>query len=111
RLDDGVFQARRFANVLARVYVNCDQGFSLVDHDVSAALEPDFRLERLVEFVLESELLEQWSFFGIELDSPDQRWLKAVGKAQNALVFLLGIYPDCRKIRRHLVTQNAFDHV
>ncbi len=62
-LDDGVFQARRLADVFAGVDVDGDQRLGLVDHDVAAALEPDFRLEGLVDFFVEAELIEQRSLF------------------------------------------------
>jgi hypothetical protein len=40
-LDDGVFEARRLADVLAGVDVDGDQRFGLVDDDGAAGLEPD----------------------------------------------------------------------
>ena len=39
-LDDGVFEARRLADVLAGVDVDGDQRFGLVDDDGAAGLEP-----------------------------------------------------------------------
>ena len=56
--DNGVFQACRLAYVLAGVDVNRHQCFGLIDDDVAAALQPDFRLERFVDFVVQAELLE-----------------------------------------------------
>ena len=41
-LDDGVFQPRGLADILAGVDVDGDQSFRLVDDDIAAALEPDF---------------------------------------------------------------------
>ena len=58
-LDDGVFEARRLADVLAGVDVDRDQRFGLVDDDVAATLQPDFRLERFVDLLAQAELLEE----------------------------------------------------
>ena len=96
-LDDRVFQTRRLAHVLAGVDVDRYQRFGLVDDDVAAALQPDFRLERLVDLVLDAELLEQRRFFGVELDPLDQRRLEAVGEAQDALVLLSVSTQMCEK--------------
>ncbi len=40
--DDGVFETRRLAHVLAGVHVDGNQRLRLVDDDVAAALQPDF---------------------------------------------------------------------
>ena len=40
--DDGVFKARRLADIFAGVDVDGDEGFGLIDDDGAAALEPDF---------------------------------------------------------------------
>ena len=40
-LDDGVFEARRLADIFAGVDVDGDQRFGLVDDDVAAGLQPD----------------------------------------------------------------------
>src|SRR5262249_41337672 len=104
--DDGVFQPRGLAHIFACIHVNGHQRLSLVDHDVSTALEPHFRLERLVDFFRNIKLLEQRSFFGIELYALHQRRLEAAYKAQNSLVLLLAVNHDGRKAHSHLIAQN-----
>ena len=39
-------------------YVDRDQRFRLIDHDVTTAPQPDLRLERFVDFFRDVELLE-----------------------------------------------------
>ena len=101
----------RLADVLAGVDVDGDQRFGLVDDDVAAALQPDFRLERLVDLVAEAELLEERRVLGVELDAADQRGLEAVGEAQDALVLVFGVDPDGGEVGRDLVAQHALDQV
>src|SRR5437763_1017687 len=93
-LDDGVFQARRLADIFPSVHVDRDQRFGLIDDDVAATLEPDFRLQGLINFIFESELLEQRSLFAVQLHSTHDCRLEAIGEAKDALVFLLGVNPD-----------------
>ena len=83
----------------------------MIDDDVAATLQPHFGLQCLVNLILQTKLLEQRSLFAVKLDPPNYCWLEAVGKAQNALVLLLGINPNRGKVRRDLVAQNTFDHV
>src|SRR6185312_15990549 len=58
-LHDGVFQPVGAADVLAGVDVNGHQRLGLVEHDVAAALQPDLALERIVDLLLDAEVLEQ----------------------------------------------------
>src|SRR6185295_1844778 len=75
------------------------------------ALQPDFRLQRLVDLLRQAKLLVQRNLFGVELYSAHQCGLKAVGEAQNALVLLFVVHPDGREVGCDLVAQDAFDHV
>ena len=109
--DDGVFEARGFAYVLAGVDVDGDQRFGLVDDDVAAALEPDFRLERLIHFFFEAELLEQRRLFGEEFHALHESRLKTIEEAENALVLRFSVDPDYGEVRRDLVAQHALDYV
>ncbi len=66
--DDGVLEARRAAaHVFAGVDVDGHQRFGVVDDDVAAGLEPHFRAQRFVEFLLDAEFLEDRRFLGVEL--------------------------------------------
>jgi len=58
-LDDGVFEARRLADIFAGIDVDGDQRFGLVDDDGAARFEPDLGAEGLGDFVLNAELLEE----------------------------------------------------
>jgi hypothetical protein len=79
-LDDGVFEARRLADILAGVDVDGDQRLGLVDDDVAAALEPDLGLEALVDLLGDAELLEQRRVLGVELDARTRLGWKRVAK-------------------------------
>jgi hypothetical protein len=106
-----IFEPRRLADELAGVDVDGDQRFGLVDDNGAAALEPDLRPQRLVNLFGDAELLEERSLLGVELDAADERRLKALQEAQNALVVGLGIDPDGGEVVRHLVAQHALDEV
>ena len=68
-LDDRVFQARRaLAHEFPGVHVDGHQRFGMVDDDVSAGLQPYFGAQRLVQFMLDAELLEDRLLLGIQLD-------------------------------------------
>ena len=56
-LDDGVFEAVRFADELAGVDVDRDQRLGLVDDDIAARLQPDPRLDGLVDLGLDAVML------------------------------------------------------
>src|SRR5579863_1224253 len=111
RFDDRVFQSRRFADVLTGIDIDRDQSFGLVDYDVSTALQPDFRLQGLVHFFLQAELLEQGRLLRVELDAFDHSRLEAVEEAQNPFILGLGVDPDDVKVGGHLVAKNTLDHV
>ena len=111
RLHDGVFEASGFANVLSGVDVDRDQRLGLIDDDVATALQPDFRFERFVDFLVEAELIIKRRLFGIKFDALHQPGLKAIRKSDNALVFLLGVNPDHGEVGTHLIAQDAFDYI
>ena len=57
RLQDGFIHVLA-ALVAARVHVDGDEGFGLVEDDVTAALEPDLAVEGIVDLALDTKLLE-----------------------------------------------------
>src|SRR5262249_18356253 len=71
-LDDGVFEAVRFPDEFAGVDVNRDQGFGLVDDDVPARLQPDARLDGLIDLGLDAVMLQDRRVLGVELYAVDQ---------------------------------------
>src|SRR5581483_8556346 len=109
--DDGVFQALRLADVLAGVDVNGDQRLRLIDDDIAARLEPDLRLQRLVDLLLDAELFEQRRFLAVEPDAAHQGGLEAVHEAQHALVLLLGIDPNMGEVLGDQVAEGALYQV
>ena len=108
-LDDGVLKAGRLANVLAGVDVDGDERFGLVDDDGSAALEPDLGAESLGDFILNTEVLEERSLLGVELDATHQRGRIEVEELDDALVVGFRINPDGREVAVDLVAQDALD--
>ena len=62
-------------------------------------LEPDFGAQSLGDFVLNSEMLEERSLLGVELDAANQRGRKAIEEADDALVVDFGIDPDAGEVR------------
>src|SRR5581483_3755434 len=88
-----------------------DQCLSLVDDDVAAGFQPDFGFQRLIELVLDVELLEQGRFLGVELHALEQVRLKTADEAQHALVFRFRVDPDVREVLRDLIAENALDEV
>src|SRR5882757_1524464 len=110
-LDDGVFEARGLADVLAGVDVDRDEGLGLIDDDGAAGFEPHLRTEGLVDLFGDAELFEERSLFGVELDAADERGLEALQEAENALVVGLGVDPDGREVVGDLIAENALDEV
>ena len=97
---DGVFEAiGALADELAGVDVNGHESFGVVDDDVAAGLEPDFRAQALVNFLLDAEFLEDRRFLGIELDAIDQLRLEAADEIHDFRVLLFGIDPDGGVVR------------
>src|SRR5665213_1472375 len=105
------FEAGSLADELARVDVDRDQGFGLVDDDRAAGLEPDLGTQGLVDLFGDAELLEEWGLLGVELDAADERRLEALQEAQDALVLGLGVDPDGGEVVGDLIAQDALDQI
>src|SRR5262245_4105439 len=110
-LDDGVFEAVRFADEFAGVDVNRDQGLGLVDDDVPARLQPDARFDGLVDLGLNAVMLQDRRVFGVELDAVDQLGREAVDEIDYALVLEFTVHPDGGEIGRELVAQDPLHQV
>ncbi len=110
--DDGVLEARgAFADELAGVDVDGDEGFGVVDDDIAAGFEPDFGAEGFVELVLDAELLEDRRFLGVELDLVDELRLEAADELDDLAVFLFVIDPDAGEIVGNVIAEDALDEV
>ena len=111
-LDDGVFEARRAAaDVLAGVDVDGHQRFGVVDDDVAAGLEPHLGPQRLVELLLDAELLEDGRGLGVELDAADQLGLEAADEFDHLAELLFVVDPDGGVVVADVVAQDALDQV
>ena len=98
--DDGVFEAvRAFADEFAGVDVDGHQRFGVVDDDVAAGLEPHFRAQALVDFLLDAEFLEDRRVLAVEFHAVDQRRLKAAHEVDHLGEFLFGVDPDGARSR------------
>ena len=112
RPDDRIFQAvRAFADEFAGVHVNRDERFGVVDDDVAARLEPYFRPQALVNFLLDAELLEYRRVLGVELHAVHECGLKAAHELHDFRVLLLGVHPDGGVIGAHVIAQNPLDQI
>ncbi len=74
------------ADVLACIDVDGDQGFRMVDHDVTAGLEPHAPPQRLVDLLLDPCRLEDGRGLLPELDAGGQLRHERLGKAQTLLI-------------------------
>src|SRR5258706_206678 len=110
-LDDRIFKTSSFADILSGVYIDRDQSLGLVDDDVSPALEPDFRLPRLVDFLVQPELIVERRLLRVELDSVDQPRLEAIREAHDTLVFLFGVDPDGGEVGAHLIAEYTLHYI
>src|SRR5262245_56190726 len=110
-LDDGVFEAVRFADEFAGVDVNRDQGLSLVDDDVPARLQPDARFDGLVDLGLDAVMLQDRRVLGVELNAVDQLGREAVDEIDYALVLEFTVHADGGEIGRELVAQDPLHQV
>jgi hypothetical protein len=110
--DDGVLEAGgAFADELAGVDVDGDEGFCVVDDDVAAGFQPDFGAQSFVELVLDAELFEDRSFLGVELDLVDELRLEAADEFDDLAVFLFVVDPDAGEIVAYVIAKDALDEV
>ena len=111
-LDDGVLEARRAAaHVFAGVDVDGHQRFGVVDDDVAAGLEPHFRAQRLVQFLLDAEFLEDGRVFGVQLHARDELRLEAAHEFDDLREFLFVVEPDGGVIVAQIIAQDALDEI
>jgi len=99
RPEDGVLEPL-LADVLAGVDVDGDERLGLVDDDVAARLEPDLRLEGVLDLGLDAELLEEGARFPVELDPADEVRLDLVEELDDAAVLLVVVDPEDGELLR-----------
>ena len=111
-LDDGVLEARRAAaDIFAGVDVDGDERFGVVDDDVAAGLEPHFRAQRLVEFLLNAEFLEDGRFLRVQLHARNHLRLEAAHEFDDLGEFLFVVEPDGDVVVAQVVAQDALHQV
>ena len=104
-------RVRAAADVLAGVDVDGHQRFGVVDDDVAAGLEPHLGAQRLVEFLLDAELLEDRRGLGVELDAADQLGLEAADELDDLAELLFVVDPDGGVVVADVVAQDALDEI
>ena len=92
-LQDGVLEPL-LPDVLARVDVDGHERLGLVDDDVAARLEPDLRLEGVLDLLLDAELLEEGARLPVELHLDDEVRLHLVEELDDAPVLLVVVDPE-----------------
>src|SRR5258705_9793244 len=90
RLEDRVFLVL-LAGEPAGVDVDRDQGFRLVDGDVTAPLQPDLPVHRLLQLRLDPEMIEDRLLAAIELDVGGKLGHVRLQVLEDLLVFLLRV--------------------
>jgi hypothetical protein len=110
-LDDGVFETIGFAYIFAGVDIDRHQRLGLVDHDVSARLQPHFRPQGLLDFGRNTELVEDWIGPCVQLHAPHQRRLEPFHETENAREQLFVIHPNGFERSRELISKNPLDQI
>ena len=110
-LRDRVFEPIRFPDKFAGIHIDGNQRFGLIDHDVSAGLQPDFRPQRLVDFRIQSVLLEYRRVLQMQLHAIDQCRLELVDEVENRRKLLLVVDSDGREILRQLIAKHALHQI
>ena len=83
----------------------------MVDDDVASGLQPHLRPQRLIELLLDAELLEDGRLFGVKLDAAHQFGLEAADEVHHLAVLFLVIHPDGGVVVAEVVAQDALDQV
>src|SRR5207249_4837071 len=100
-----------FADVLSCVDINRYQRFSLIDHDVTAGFQPDFRTKGLVDLEIESVLLKNGRVLEVQFDAIHQSRLKLVHEIQHRGELGFVIEPDGPEVGRELIAQHSLNEV
>src|SRR5713226_4055021 len=111
-LHDGILEPRRApADVLAGIDVDGHQRLGVVDDDVPAGLQPHLRPQRLVEFLLDAELLEDRRLLCVKFNAADQFGLEAADELHHFAELFLVVDPDGGVVVAEVVAQDALDQV
>ena len=95
------------ADVLARVHVDRHERFGLIDDDVAARLQPHFRLQRLGDFVFDSEFVEDRFIAAIQTHTRHEIRLNVIEKLDDALILLDRIDPHGFELGRKNIANRA----
>ena len=95
RARDRVFESTTATtDKLTSVDVDRDERLGLIDHEVPAGLQPNTRLDRLIDLSLHAIRFEYRLVLRVELDALNEARLNAIDKLDNRLVLLLRINPN-----------------
>src|SRR5580698_2906485 len=109
--DDGVFQTIRPSDVLAGVDIHSHQRFGLVDHDVTARLQPDFGPQGFFKLRGDIEGIEDGLGPRVQLHPSYQARLETLHESQDAFIQLFVVYPNSFEILGELIAQRALDDI
>ena len=106
RLQDGVLEPA-LPDELPRVDVDGDERLGLVDDDVPPRLEPDLRLQGVLDLGLDAVLLEKGRRLPVELHLLDELGLDLVEELDDALVLLVVVHEERREVLPEDVARGA----
>jgi hypothetical protein len=93
------------------VDVDGDERFRVIDHDVPARLQPHFRAQRLVEFLLNAEFLEDGRLFGVQLHARNHLRLEAADEFNDLGEFFFVVEPDSDVVVAQIVSKDALHQI
>src|SRR4051794_20456303 len=99
------------ADKLSGVNVDCHQRLSLIDYEISAGLEPDTRLDRLVDFGLNTIRLENRLIASVKLYPLDHAGLDPVDEFNDPQIFLFRVDPDRGEVVGELIPQDTLNQI
>src|SRR6185369_14390811 len=111
RADDRVFETIGLSDELSGIHIDSDQCFGLIDHDVTAGLQPDLRTQRFFDFRVQAVLLENRRVLQVKLHTIDESRLELAYKIQNGCELRLVIQTNSAVIRRELIAQCSLNQI
>ena len=111
RTDNRIFEPVRFAHEFARIDVDRNKRFRLIDHNVAARFQPYLRAQRLLDLKIQSILFEYRRVLQMQLDAVHKRRLELVDEIEDRREFGFIIQANGSVIRRQLVPQQTLHQV
>src|SRR5205814_3036602 len=95
RTDNRIFEPVRFAHEFARIDVDRNKRFRLIDHNVAARFQPYLRAQRLLDLKIQSILFEYLRVLQMQLDAVHKRRLELVDEIEDRREFGFIIQAIC----------------